>query len=105
MPGYWEFPGGKCHPGELPEACVARECQEEVGLPIVVDRLRRVVEHVYPHGHVELYFFDCRTEEPGAEPRGGTGFCWVEARRLASFEFPAGNDAIVAELIALGPSQ
>ena len=36
--GYWEFPGGKCEPGETPAQTTARECQEETGLEIMVGR-------------------------------------------------------------------
>ena len=31
MPGVWEFPGGKCEPGESPEQAAARETLEETG--------------------------------------------------------------------------
>jgi mutator protein MutT len=98
MPGYWEFPGGKCRPGESPEACVTRECLEEVGLRVVVERLRRVIRHVYPHGEVELHFFDCHTADDNADPNPSTGFRWVETRRLTDYTFPGANEPIVAEL-------
>lgn len=100
MPGYWEFPGGKCEPGESPELTARRECLEEVGVPIEARSLRRVIVHRYPHGLVELYFFDCETEDPSAEPAPGSGFRWVEARDLPAYEFPGANDPIVAELVA-----
>jgi 8-oxo-dGTP diphosphatase len=100
MPGYWEFPGGKADPGESPEATVIRECREEVGVAIVPTRLRRVIVHRYPHGLVELSFFDCETADPHAEPTPGSGFRWVDARDLAGYTFPGANDPIVAELAA-----
>lgn len=100
MPGYWEFPGGKCEPGEQPEAAVLRECLEEVGLELVVNRLRRVVRHVYPHGFVELHFFDCTTADPQAEPARATGFRWVAAAELPRYTFPGANDTVIADIVS-----
>jgi mutator protein MutT len=96
--GYWEFPGGKCEPGESPAQATARECFEEIGLHIVVGRLRRTVIHRYTHGLVELFFHDCMTEEPDAEPDPATGFRWVPIEQLASLRFPEANEVILDEL-------
>lgn len=101
MPGYWEFPGGKCHDRETPEQCAGRECREEVGLAIVVLGPRHVVRHRYPHGSVELHFFDCQLEDPHAEPDPATGFRWVPVSELPRYTFPGANETIVAELADL----
>jgi 8-oxo-dGTP diphosphatase len=96
--GYWEFPGGKCEPGESPARATARECFEEIGLRIFVGPLRRTVIYRYPHGLVELFFHDCTTEEPHAEPDPGTGFRWVPIDGLTSLRFPEANEVILEEL-------
>jgi 8-oxo-dGTP diphosphatase len=96
--GYWEFPGGKCEPGETPEQTTARECQEETGLEVVVGRLRRVIEHHYPHGLVRLFFFDCVPADPAAEPSANSGSRWVSATQLLSLRFPDANEPLLEEL-------
>jgi 8-oxo-dGTP diphosphatase len=96
--GYWEFPGGKCEPGESPAQATARECFEETGVHIVVGPLRRAVIHHYPHGLVELFFHDCVTDDPNAEPDPDAGFRWVPIEQLASLRFPEANEVILDEL-------
>jgi 8-oxo-dGTP diphosphatase len=97
--GYWEFPGGKCEQGESPGAATARECLEETGLAVVVGSNRRITTYRYPHGLVELHFYDCTTAKPAAEPLVDSGFVWVPAGELASLRFPEANEHIVEELV------
>ena len=40
--GLWLLPGGTLHAGESPAAGVVRECREELGLPVTVERLTGV---------------------------------------------------------------
>jgi len=98
MPGVWEFPGGKCEPGETPEQATVRECLEETGLAILPGRLRRRLVYRYPHAWVELFYFDCTTVDPRSEPPTETGFRWVEASELPSLTFPDANEPILEEL-------
>ncbi len=96
--GYWEFPGGKCEPGEDPQRATVRECLEETGLEIAIESLRRTITHRYPHGLVELFFHNCTTVDPTAEPATGSGFRWVPASELAGLCFPEANQPILEEL-------
>jgi mutator protein MutT len=96
--GYWEFPGGKCEPGESPAQATARECLEETGLRVIVGSLRRTVIHRYPHGLVELHFHDCTPEDPDAESPAESCFRWVPIERLPTLRFPEANEVIVEEL-------
>jgi mutator protein MutT len=100
MAGYWEFPGGKCEPAESPEEATRRECLEETGLAVVVQRLRRRTIHRYPHAFVELSYFDCAPADPQAEPEPGSGFRWVAAAQLPGLRFPEANEPILDELAA-----
>ncbi|WP_435009803.1 (deoxy)nucleoside triphosphate pyrophosphohydrolase [Tundrisphaera lichenicola] len=98
MSGYWEFPGGKCEPGESVEEATARECFEEVGIRVVVgDRLRQVI-HRYPHGLVELNYYRCTIEGPRTDPAVHSGFQWVPAGQLPSYQFPEANEAVITDL-------
>ncbi len=36
LAGRWEFPGGKCEPGEAEADALVRECREELGLAVEV---------------------------------------------------------------------
>jgi mutator protein MutT len=98
MPGFWEFPGGKCEQGESPEAAAVRECWEETALRVVVGRQRRVITHQYPHGLVELHYRDCLLEDAATPPAADSGFRWVAAAELAGLRFPDANDPILKEL-------
>jgi len=99
MAGVWEFPGGKCERGEDPREATLRECLEETGLVIRVERLRRRFDHHYPHAWVELSYFDCSTLEPSAHPKPETGFRWVDTSALARLTFPGANESILEELV------
>jgi 8-oxo-dGTP diphosphatase len=96
LEGYWEFPGGKCEPGEDHETCLRREIEEELGVDVRVGRQIFEVAHEYPDRAVELHFFECELlGEPVA--RLGQEMRWVWARDLAALEFPPAD----AELIKL----
>lgn len=101
MPGVWEFPGGKCEPGETPADATLREGREETGIGLVLGPLRRVITHRYAHGLVELHYFDCTPEDPHAEPSPDSGFLWVPARMLPSLTFPEANGPVLDELARL----
>jgi mutator protein MutT len=96
LSGCWEFPGGKCEPGESHTACMKREILEELGTGVRVGPEIFFVEHAYPDRIVELHFFACElTAEP--TPLHGQEMRWVPRDDLASLEFPPAD----AELIAL----
>ncbi|PWT86575.1 MAG: hypothetical protein C5B57_00845 [Blastocatellia bacterium] len=87
LAGYWEFPGGKCHPGETVSHCLARELKEELGVEAVVGREILTTTHDYPDRSVELHFLECKLiGEPTPQMR--QEMQWVLGTALGSLAFP-----------------
>jgi 8-oxo-dGTP diphosphatase len=97
LEGYWEFPGGKCEPGESLADCLRRELQEELGAGAVIGEEIFTVTHDYPEKSVELHFLSCRLiGEP--TPLLGQEMRWVAREQLKSLKFPPADDELVALL-------
>lgn len=95
----WEFPGGKIEQGETPEACLIRECLEELGLEISVIGLYDEIVHEYPDRRIKLFFFDAVPVFGQAQALEHEAVEWVEPRRLCEYEF-CGADAIIAKRLS-----
>ena len=96
LEGYWEFPGGKCEPGETDQACLIREMREELGVDVRVGALLLSVAHAYPDRVVELHFYACAMS--GApRPLLGQEMRWAAREDLGTLQFPPAD----AELISL----
>ncbi len=99
FPLHWEFPGGKCEPGETPEQAVAREAREELGVTLRVQRALGTLEHAYPTGAFRLYPFVCELLGD-AEPRAlaALELRWVSAPELRGYRFPPANGSLLNEV-------
>jgi mutator protein MutT len=96
LAGYDEFPGGKCEPGETPEAAVRRECLEETGLTIGAVKLRMTVRHDYDYGRLEIHFYDCLPEAGASELI--EPFHWTTLEETRRLRFPPANDAVLTSI-------
>ncbi|MDD5544037.1 MAG: 8-oxo-dGTP diphosphatase MutT [Acidobacteriia bacterium] len=96
--GLWEFPGGKVHEGESPEQAVVRECREEVGIGVRVDRFFARVEHEYEDRRIELVSYICTLEEGKPSPLHCAACEWVSPAELSHFHFPEANRPILKRL-------
>ena len=94
LAGAWEFPGGKCHPEEPLDVCMARELREELAVDASVGQEIFRTTHAYPDRIVELHFLRCAIHgEP--LPQQGQEMRWVARRDLAVLEFPPADAELV----------
>lgn len=98
--GLWEFPGGKCEPGEEPRQALARELREELGIVVGECSPYWQEAHDYPDKSVLLDFW--RVTSFSGDPAGmeGQQVRWVARPELSQYDFPAGNRTVVARLLA-----
>ena len=101
LAGYWEFPGGRVHIGESPEAAAVRECLEETSLAVRVVREYPVANHDYEHAAVCLHFFACEQLERALDTLP-LRFRWVPVSELGDYQFPPANTALLARLQSRG---
>jgi mutator protein MutT len=98
--GLWEFPGGKCEPGESPEACAEREVLEEVGVACRAEGRRAPIVFEYPERTVRLVPVDCAYLGGGPRPIHVAEWRWVLPSQLQEYDFPPANAGLLAELVS-----
>jgi 8-oxo-dGTP diphosphatase len=97
LEGLWEFPGGKCEPGETLEACLRRELKEELGADALVGEEVFSVTHDYPDRSVELHFLSCEfLNTPVALL--GQEMRWIARGDLRTLSFPPADEELIGLL-------
>jgi len=97
LAGAWEFPGGKCDPGESLTACLERELLEELGVCSTIGREIFTVQHAYPERTVELHFFETALLD-APQALLGQEMRWVGREELRTLELPEADRGLVEQL-------
>jgi 8-oxo-dGTP diphosphatase len=95
----WEFPGGKIEPGESPEAALARELNEELGISATIGTRVTQIRHNYRHGGaVDLQFFAVYHFTGEIENRIFNDLRWVKLEELPRYDFLAADRNLIRDL-------
>jgi 8-oxo-dGTP diphosphatase len=100
LAGLWEFPGGKVHPGETPEAALIRELKEELAIDVAESCLApfAFASHGYESFHLLMPLFLCRRWSGMVAPLEGQALAWVRPQKLAEYPMPPADKPLVALL-------
>jgi 8-oxo-dGTP diphosphatase len=98
MAGLWEFPGGKVHGGETPEAALIRELREELAIDVKEACLAPLTfaSHRYETFHLLMPLYVCRRWEGTVAPQEGQAVKWVKPTQLADYPMPPADKPLVA---------
>ncbi len=101
LAGLWEFPGGKLEPGESPEAALARELDEELGIAQLQLEPFTFVSFAYPDFHLVMLLYWCRAWAGVPVGRDGQALRWETPAAMAGLPMPPADLPLVAALQAV----
>ena len=99
LAGLWEFPGGKCEPGEAAEDALVRELREELGIEARVGAPLIRVPQQYPDKRLVLDVRLIDGWQGTARGREGQALAWSPPDRLVRYAMPPADRPVVAALL------
>ena len=94
----WEFPGGKREKGESWEACLKRECREELGIDVRLDGVFKEFEYAYPDKRIRFCFMTGRILSGELVMKVHEDMKWEWPENLLRYDFCPADEDVIAEL-------
>lgn len=98
LPLKWEFPGGKLEEGELPEAALRREINEELLCEIEIGEQVEHTVYEYDFGIVHLTTFYCKLIEGDPILTEHTSIKWLKPDELSSLDWAPADIPTIEKL-------
>jgi len=95
----WEFPGGKIEQGESKQEALIRECQEELGIVLVVQN--EIAETVYEYDEfiVRLTLLGATILEGAPQLLEHNALRWITIEELPGYVFCAADESLLKQIV------
>ena len=100
LAGLWEFPGGKVEQGEVADAALVRELQEELSIDVKKGDLEPFTFACEPLADRQLLLllYVCRTWSGVPKPLVASGLKWCRFEELAQLAMPPADVPLLKQL-------
>ena len=87
----WEFPGGKVEPGETEEACIVRECNEE--LSVILGKIKKLT--TIEADDISISYFEAVIESGILKKNEHNDIRWINPKDINSYKLCPNDRAMV----------
>lgn len=94
----WEFVGGKVEPGETKEQALIRECKEELGITLSVEKTFMDVIHEYPDLTVHLTVFEAIIADGVPQKLEHNDIKWIAPCEILNYKFCPADEEILERI-------